>query len=285
MRQTLLLSILVFSITNVFAQNPDKVLARVDYTFSDKSDTLRNGRIRKENMLLFVGKNSSLYASYDRLRYYIGLDQKIRAKMMNMIDGAQKTISVDQTESKWMSNTNQLYFINENKHYIIENISDQGYLVDDPQEPISWKIIKDTLSFSGIKCQKALATVDGINWEVWFASSIPFQSGPWKLNGLPGLIIEAQSQNKDIYFKFAGIENATEGNFKRTHDVTKRVNNDPDIINTIDVMLGFDVAAAYFENTIKIPSHTSKATKSELLKFRKAVEKDEKGIHRTQSRF
>ncbi|MEJ5995353.1 hypothetical protein WG904_13080 [Pedobacter sp. Du54] len=66
-----------------FAQIPDKVLARVHYTYINKTDTFKNGKIHPQNMLLFIGKNASLYTSCDRLNHQLAVDQKIRAKMMS----------------------------------------------------------------------------------------------------------------------------------------------------------------------------------------------------------
>jgi len=264
--------------TFCFAQHPDKVLARVRYTYLNKDDTLKNGKIRIQNMLLFVGKNASLYTSYDRLNHQLGVDQKIRTKMMTMVDNAApQSIKIDENALKSMSATNHLYFIKEDKHYLKEMIDDQSYQVEENIFPIKWKILKDTTTFSGIHCQKAIGTLEGKNWVSWFAPSIPFQSGPWQLNGLPGLIIEAYDEQKDVQFQFSGLENANIGDFKRLHDVSKGLNSSPDLINTIDVMLGFDVADAYFSNIIK-PStiYTTKTTKEKLEKFKIAMKKDKR---------
>ncbi|MES2653444.1 MAG: GLPGLI family protein [Bacteroidota bacterium] len=282
---TLLLTFAATTITS--AQTPEKVLARVHYTYINKNDTLKNGKAHTENILLFIGKNASLYTSYDRLNHQLALDQKVRAKFMTMIDdGKPKTITIDESSSKWMSTTNHLYFIKENKHYLKETISDQSYLVEETMPSINWKITKDTLSFSGLNCQKATTNYDGKNWIAWFAPNLPFQSGPWQLNGLPGLIIDVYDELKNIHFQFAGMENLNEGDFKRLNDITKSPSASPGDINTIDLMLGFDVADAYYANMIKLSAiYTTKTTKAQLEKFKIAVEKDQRGISKTQSKY
>lgn len=78
---------------------------------------------------------------------------------------------------------------------------------------------------------------------------MPFQAGPWKLNRLPGLIVEAYDENKQIYFQFAGIENVKQGHNVRKYDVTKRADADPNAFNAIDQMIGRDVGNAFFVNT------------------------------------
>lgn len=41
---------------------------------------------------------------------------------------------------------------------------------------------------------------------VWFSDEIPLQEGPWKLGGLPGLILEAKDCSGQYHFIATGIE-------------------------------------------------------------------------------
>ena len=49
---------------------------------------------------------------------------------------------------------------------------------------------------------RRLATSDfrGRRWTAWFATDIPVSDGPWKLGGLPGLILEAYDQGDDYRY-------------------------------------------------------------------------------------
>ncbi len=72
---------------------------------------------------------------------------------------------------------------------------------------IDWKIADgDTMTVNGYLCKKAVANYGGRQWTVWFAEELSLPYGPWKLNGLPGLIMVAH--DADNYFKFScvGIE-------------------------------------------------------------------------------
>jgi len=58
----------------------------------------------------------------------------------------------------------------------------------------------------GYPCQKAKCNFRGRQWTVWFASDIPVSDGPWKLGGLPGLIMEAYDQGIQYHFMIIGLQ-------------------------------------------------------------------------------
>ena len=67
----------------------------------------------------------------------------------------------------------------------------EGY---EPTPDITWTLTDDTLTVSGYLCQQAMATFRGVEWHVCYTEEIPSSAGPWRLRGLPGLIIEAKSE-------------------------------------------------------------------------------------------
>ena len=69
-----------------------------------------------------------------------------------------------------------------------------------------WKIEKETKKIGKFSCKKATAFFRGRNYTAWFTTEIPLPFGPWKLNGLPGLILEAYDTNKNVYWYFKSVE-------------------------------------------------------------------------------
>jgi GLPGLI family protein len=68
---------------------------------------------------------------------------------------------------------------------------------------IAWTLTNDTLTVSGYLCQQATATFRGVEWHAWYTDEIPSSAGPWRLHGLPGLIVKAE--NEAHTFSLAGL--------------------------------------------------------------------------------
>lgn len=60
---------------------------------------------------------------------------------------------------------------------------------------IQWKLLDEHQMINGYDCRKATGLFGGRIWTVWYAIDIPIASGPWKLNGLPGLILMASDND------------------------------------------------------------------------------------------
>ncbi len=63
-----------------------------------------------------------------------------------------------------------------------------------------WSIQDSIKNCIGYDCVKATAEFKGRKWIAWFSPEIPISDGPWKLCGLPGLILEAYDENHDYEF-------------------------------------------------------------------------------------
>lgn len=74
------------------------------------------------------------------------------------------------------------------------------YFSEDFPEPVQWNFTNDTKDILGFACAGATGTFRGRTYKVWFTNEIPFSYGPWKLNGLPGTILEAEDH--DHYFHY-----------------------------------------------------------------------------------
>jgi len=56
---------------------------------------------------------------------------------------------------------------------------------------LDWTLTADTLNINGYRCSRAEVTFRGVRWTVWYTEEVPSSVGPWRLRGLPGLIVKA----------------------------------------------------------------------------------------------
>jgi GLPGLI family protein len=200
--------VLMFSAA--YAQEPDKTLVKVQYRFIHIQDTMQRNKPYIENMLLLAGKNISLYTSYDDMAQTVrSLLQ--REEMEKSGFSGEAINSKYRSQQQQFSSTKYYFFAKEHKFYFRSDICITGCLVEGETEKIDWKTAKDTFNIAGIHCEKATARFKGRNWIAWFDPDLPMACGPWKLNGLPGLIIEAYDDKKEVQFEFVGLENVKDG--------------------------------------------------------------------------
>ena len=66
---------------------------------------------------------------------------------------------------------------------------------------IPWKLQDSTKTIGEFKCQLAIGVFRGRTYHAWFTQDIPVRFGPWKLQGLPGLILEANDDQNRVSYR------------------------------------------------------------------------------------
>ena len=94
------------------------------------------------------------------------------------------------------------------KNLMYSNIKyGEQYFLKENIPIMKWKIFKsETKKIGNFNCLKATTSFRGRDYTAWFTTEIPVLFGPWKFNGLPGLILEAYDTNKNVYWYFKNIE-------------------------------------------------------------------------------
>ena len=116
----------------------------------------------------------------------------------------------------------------EGKTTAIESIPPLQYAVTEDMEKPTWKMTEGSDSVCGYLCQKANGEFRGKKWNVLYAEDIPTAAGPWKLQGLPGLITYAADDEGIHTFKLIGIYQETapithsSGSAVRKFDINER---------------------------------------------------------------
>ncbi|GEN65675.1 GLPGLI family protein [Chryseobacterium rhizosphaerae] len=130
----------------------------------------------------------------------------------------------------------------DNENYI--NIK-QGYYSFKTTDKINWTISDEIKKSENYILQKASTRFGGRSWTAWFCKDIPFNEGPFKFRGLPGLIFELSDAGKNFIYTLVrsqvlpdsySTENFVESNFgnkavpineKQKHKLMIEFYNDP----------------------------------------------------------
>ncbi len=192
-------------------------IVNITYKFEYINDLANKDNPYKEDMILSLDNQGSRYCSL--LIYHEndpGKSTEQQALQANIPEANLTVVS----GGPLLRVNNAGVLINEE---IVKNFATQKmgiyallglkvYKAETTIPQIDWKIQDKKKEIGGYSCQKAVGNYGGRTYEVWFAPELPFPDGPWKLSGLPGLILEVHDQKEEISILFEGITKDTNPN-------------------------------------------------------------------------
>ncbi|TPN87910.1 GLPGLI family protein [Aquimarina algicola] len=194
MKNIILILSLIFIKQTIYCQKD--VVGIVDY----------QNIIHNENGVSFANPYKLYFNNTISFYEKIGNPQKITSKVSEEVREGVTTISEDKVmESNTPMN---YYYTNSSANELLfrETIVDKLYEVKDSIESISWELHAEHKKIGEYNCQKATAQYRGRKYTVWFTTKIPVSHGPWKLRGLPGLILEATEETGKFEFRAIKID-------------------------------------------------------------------------------
>lgn len=175
---------------------------RFIYDYSFVKDTLNKNNVSKELMYLDISKEGSIYYSRDVFVADSTMMKQIE-KQVPMKGNVSITSSFSSAKSgivrDKVSKTYPKYAI-----YLESKLGRDLYKVKD-ERPIVWTISSEKMKIGDWDSQKATTTFAGRTWIVWFSTELPFQDGPYKFHGLPGLIVKMEDATKTHQFELKGV--------------------------------------------------------------------------------
>ena len=80
-----------------------------------------------------------------------------------------------------------------------------AHVYEEDVPELEWEITGEHGMVASFDCQKAECDFRGRRWEAWFTTEIPVGEGPWKLRGLPGLILYARDTTGQYSFEATSV--------------------------------------------------------------------------------
>lgn len=92
--------------------------------------------------------------------------------------------------------TSEFFYNDRKDFYFMEIWFNQELVVK--EEPFEWKwhITEETKMIGRFNCQKATINFRGRDYIAWFTKDIPVPFGPWKFQGLSGLILDVYDKDQ-----------------------------------------------------------------------------------------
>lgn len=87
-----------------------------------------------------------------------------------------------------------------------EKICQDWFRYDEEMPSLGWELTDSVTTVLGYECQSARCKFRGREWTVFYSEDIPLTDGPWKLHGLPGLIMKASDEKGHYTFECIGIK-------------------------------------------------------------------------------
>lgn len=205
MKSLVALTIFVFmGIECCYAQKKiDEAYLKCQYDYTYVVDTL-SGKTAKDWLVLQIGKNMSKCYSY----YSMQVDSIFASPDRDVILRQQINAAIG-SKTEWPHKRMKAYVYKnypQGKMTVTDGLLMQDYIYEDTLYAQNWVIQDSSKLILGHECQKAVCHYRGHCWTAWFAMDIPITDGPWKLCGLPGLIMEATTEDNSHAFKLLGME-------------------------------------------------------------------------------
>jgi GLPGLI family protein len=196
--------IILISTNNAYAQMPkvtDTLQYEIVYSFKLVTDTSNRNKLYQEEVVVGIGKKHAYYKSAKAAI----AQKKLEQEQQNFITGNTLNLS---GINKYIKS--EYYFnLKANTFWRKEHLVGTNYVFKEQLPVIKWNIQNNYKTIGTIKCQLATGYCRGRNYTAWFAVDIPITIGPWKFNGLPGLIVSIEDDKKEVFFSLKEINNLT----------------------------------------------------------------------------
>ncbi|MDO6491056.1 MAG: GLPGLI family protein [Cellulophaga sp.] len=194
LRNTFLIIITLLTFYSAFAQKDSINIYKVLYERTLSIEEGRKPFIGVYELNKFVELNKSIYT------------KKSKSKITEVV------ITDEDDDSRFTftptgKNISTLFKdYNNGTFYSKHEVAYKYFVVKDSLNIFNWSIQNNSKEILGFKCQLATMDFRGRKYEAWFTSDLPV-GGPYKYDGLPGMILELKSIDNFISFKPIKIKN------------------------------------------------------------------------------
>lgn len=155
-----------------------------------------NGRVQETyNTVLQIGRTFTRF--YDYSAYAVdslSFIPEASEKEMGILRGIRQT-------ALYFFDAEVFQNMPSGKMTVVQESFPDQFSYEEDLGSFEWELDNVTDTICGYECYKAITNYGGRRWTVWYTPEIPNTAGPWKFNGLPGLILAAKDSEEIHDFK------------------------------------------------------------------------------------
>lgn len=186
-------------------QSADSVTYRIFYDHSHIRDRGKPDDVYKEDMVLLVGNSSAMFVSYTKVAKRVSYRKEVMAELAESTEDIPPPIrgvaGRQVIPQEYIKKSGR-------QSVMVKDYLGRDFAYELEVAPIEWTITEDTRTIMELECLRATTSFKGRDWEVWFAPEIPISFGPWLLDGLPGLIVQAEDGRGEVSYSLKAVEGA-----------------------------------------------------------------------------
>lgn len=173
--------------------------AEVIYQLEFQPDSTDAGSRRQEPMVLHLGQQLSRFMSHNAFR------RQMAVREVQTWDDMNRMLADPNTRFSSAFNAEIFHNLPQGMLTTHDRVFTDNFEYQEPLYPFSWELGSLTDSIQGHAIQQAFTTYGGRQWVAWFAPALPFNAGPYKFGGLPGLILKLHDSQMHYVFSLDRI--------------------------------------------------------------------------------
>ncbi|GAB1417582.1 hypothetical protein MASR2M12_03470 [Bacteroidales bacterium] len=177
----------------------------IEYSSLYKEDSLRTNHQYAE-LFLLIGQEMSMFTDKNMYEFLKAENKQI--EIQPNLWGLKPEWNDKLDRAGFMFVINKNYFLQ--KLYFYERIMPTDFMYEEKLYDFNWKLTNERQEIMGYHCQKAVCEYGGRIWIAWFSYELPYNDGPYKFGGLPGLIVKLYDSKEYYIFEMQSIERLVE---------------------------------------------------------------------------
>lgn len=191
------LSIFQSSVPETETIAPETMEFVYDYAWCNDTTGVLDDNYTSDRMLLQVAANGlSKFSSFKNLTVDSLLMKANQEQIVDLV-----------VEGKLANGEFMTIFKNypDGKVTHTEKICMDWFRYEEDKPLLDWELTDSVACILGYECRGAVCSLRGRRWTAFYCEDIPVMDGPWKLCGLPGLIMKASDDAGHYKFECVGI--------------------------------------------------------------------------------